>query len=279
MQPRYPIFIPSRGRAKSSLTAKAFDKIKVRYKVIVEEDERDIYEKTLGKEKVLAMPYHGNGVVETRNWIWDYAETLGVHKYWSYDDNIKAFYRFNKNLKVPVSSGAILCAIEDFTERYINVPIAGMNYFMFASRKEGGIKPFTLNTRIYSNMLLETKASNPKRKKYRFEGFYNEDTDLCLRVLKDGFCTLLFNAFLIEKSTTMTVKGGNTPNYKDDGRWLMAEELRRKHPDVTKTTRKWGRWQHHVNYKPFRGNKLLKKKGVHIPKKENNYGMTLRAKR
>ena len=86
-----------------------------------------------------------------------------------------------------------------------------------------------------------------------------------MRVLKDGFCTILFNAFLVYKRETMTVKGGMTPHYQDDGRYKMALELQQKHPDVTKITRKWGRWQHQVNYRPFKGNRLKFREGYTPP--------------
>jgi len=77
----------------------------------------------------------------------------------------------------------------------------------------------------------------------------------------------------------MTMKGGNTESlYKldnEDGRLLMAQSLQRQHPDVTKITRKWGRWQHQVDYRPFKANRLIKKEGVVIPEGVNNYGMVL----
>jgi hypothetical protein len=66
-----------------------------------------------------------------------------------------------------------------------------------------------------------------------------------------------------------------TPYYQSDGRWKMAEELRRKHPDVTKVFWKWGRWQHHVDYRPFRKNKLIRRPGLVVPAAVNNYGMRL----
>ena len=215
------------------------------------------------------------GLVFTRNYIWDYAESIKTPKYWTIDDNIKAFYRFNKNLKVPMASGTPFCVIEDFADRYVNLPVAGMNYFMFAPRKSGGIKPIILNTRVYSNMLIETAARSPSGKPYRNEGFYNDDTDLCLRMLKDGYCTALFNAFLIEKSVTMTVKGGMTPHYQGDGRYKMALELKEKHPDVTKITFKWGRWQHHVDYTPFKANRLRLRDDIVAPVGVNEFGMKL----
>ncbi len=277
MNPRYPIFIPSKGRSDSCLTPQALDSIGVPYTVFVEQQDFDTYAAALGAKRIRVVPHQNKGVVVTRNYIWDYAASLGLKRYWTMDDNIRSFYRFNRNLKVPVSDGAILGAAEDFTERYQNVLISGMNYYMFAPRKSGGIRPFTANTRVYSNMLIQTDSRDPRGKPYRWEGFFNEDTDLCLRILKDGYCTILFNAFLIFKMTTMKLKGGNTPYYQGDGRWRMAEELRAKHPDVTKITQKWGRWQHHVDYRRFKGNRLLKVPGLAPDQGVNDYGMRLRS--
>lgn len=47
-------------------------------------------------------------------------------------------------------------------------------------------------------------------------------------------------------------------------------------PDVTKIVWKWGRWQHSVDYRPFRKNKLIKRKDINIENKVNNYGMVLK---
>jgi hypothetical protein len=74
----------------------------------------------------------------------------------------------------------------------------------------------------------------------------------------------------------MTVKGGNTDElYKGDGRLKMAQSLQEQHPDVTTITRKWNRWQHHVNYRPFAKNQLQLKPGVSISEGINNFGMKL----
>lgn len=274
MNPRYPVYVPTKGRWESRLTIKALTRIGVPFRAVVEPQEFDQYAAVVGADKLLVLPHRDKGLVVTRNWIWDHALACGTPRFWTIDDNIKAFYRFNRNLKVPVVDGSIFSAAEDFVERYVNVPIAGFQYFMFVSRKNK-LPPFATNTRVYSNMLIQTDVRDPRGKPYRNEGFYNDDTDLCLRVLKDGFCTILFNAFLIEKAVTMTVKGGMTPHYQGDGRWKMAEELRRKHPDVTKVVFKWGRWQHHVDYRPFKGNKLIRRPGVEIPAGVNDYGMRL----
>jgi hypothetical protein len=88
---------------------------------------------------------------------------------------------------------------------------------------------------------------------------------------------MLFNAFVANKETTMRQKGGNTDElYKEDGRKIMAESLKEQHPDIVEVSWKFGRWQHHVDYSPFKKNKLIKKQGIKIQKGINNYGMVIK---
>lgn len=261
------------------MTAKALENIGVPYHIVVEPQELEQYASVIARDRILVLPFSnlGKGSIPARNWVWDHARQTGAKRHWILDDNIRKFYRFNRNLKVPVGNGTIFAAAEDFTDRYENVLMSGFNYSFFAPRKNGNIQPFTPNTRVYSCIMLSNECD------YQWRGRYNEDTDLSLRILKDGNCTILFNAFLAEKAVTMTMKGGNTEDlYKlndgRDGRYIMAKSLRDQHPDVTKITRKWGRWQHHVDYRPFKGNKLIRKPDVQISQAIDNYGMKLRAR-
>ena len=218
------------------------------------------------------MPFSnlGQGSIPARNWVWEHALEVGSARHWILDDNIDGFFRLYQNLKTPAATGAIFRAMEEFSDRYDNVALSGPNYFMFAPRKTI-IPPFTANTRIYSCILIRNDIP------YRWRGRYNEDTDLSIRVLKDGLCTILFNAFLAMKSTTMTMKGGNTDElYQGDGRLRMAESLRAQHPDCVVVTEKWGRPQHHVDYGSFRKNQLVLKPGVALDSlRSNNFGMKL----
>lgn len=271
MNPKYPVYVISKGRWESRLTAKALESMRVPYHIVIEPQEYEQYSAVIDATKILVLPFSnlGQGSIPARNWVWEHAISAGAERHWILDDNIEGFYRFNLNLKTPVSSGTIFRCAEDFVDRYENVAISGMNYFMFASRKTK-TPPITLNTRVYSCILIQNDVP------YRWRGRYNEDTDLSLRALKDGWCTVLFNAFLCGKSQTMTMKGGNTDDlHRDNGRLLMAQSLVDQHPDVAKVTWKWGRWQHHVDYKPFKLNRLRLKPGVVVPKGVNNYGMVL----
>lgn len=274
MNPNYPIYIISKGRAESRLTAKSLDRMRVPYRIVVEPQEVKQYAKVISDFKVLALPFSdlGQGSIPARNWVWEHAAAAGVERYWILDDNIDNFFRLNRNLKTPVVSGTIFRCAEDFVDRYENVAEAGFNYFMFASRKSV-MPPFVLNTRIYSCILLRTDLP------YRWRGRYNEDTDLSLRILKDGWCTVLFNAFLCGKAPTMVMKGGNTDElYQDDGRLQMAQSLAEQHPDVARVGWKWNRYQHEVDYSRFKKNKLIRKTGVDIREGVNNYGMALQVR-
>lgn len=272
MNPKYSIYIPSKGRWDSRLTMKALDRMGVSYRVVIEPQEYDNYVSVIDRDKIITLPYSFpdsfTELVRTRNWIFQYSIDHGEEYHWQIDDNIIKFWYWNKNRKTKCFSGSIFRAAEDFIDRYDNVGQAGFNYFMFVQQKYPD-NPFRLNTRIYSCTLNNNKIP------YRYRGIYNDDTDISLRILKGGWCTVLFQAFLAEKSMTMTVKGGNTPIYQEDGRLKMAQSLQRQHPDVVSIKRRWGRWQHVVDYRPFKGNKLKLKEGVVIPQGVNNYGMKL----
>ena len=272
MNPKYPIYIISKGRWKNRLTARSLERMNVPYKIVIEPQEFDNYSAVMDKDKILVLPFSnlGQGSIPARNWVWDHSIENGWSKHWILDDNIEAFNRLNRNMKPEVRTGAIFKAAEDFVDRYENVAISGFNYYSFCKSTDA-VPPFYLNTRIYSCILIDNAIP------YRWRGRYNEDTDLSLRALKDGYCTILFNAFLAGKVTTMRMKGGNTDElYADDGRKKMAEALRDLHPDVTKVVWKFNRWHHQVDYRKFKKNKLIKKSGIQIENKVNNYGMVLR---
>ena len=272
VNPRYPVYIISKGRWESRLTSKALEALSVPYKIVVEPQEYEQYAAVIDPAKILVLPFSnlGQGSIPARNWVWMHAADSNAERHWILDDNIDGFSRFHNNMKVPVADGTIFRAAEDFTDRFTNVGLSGFNYDFFAKRKNV-IPPFTLNTRIYSCILIKNDLP------FAWRGRYNEDTDLSLRVLKSGMCTILFNAFLACKMATMTMKGGNTDVlYKDDGRLKMAESLLEQHPDVVKIIQRWGRAQHYVHYRIFRNMKLIPKPGFTAPSEESNeYGMEL----
>ena len=272
MNPKYPVYVISKNRSETRLTSRALERMRVPYHIVIEPQEYDDYAEHIESDKIYTLPFSnlGQGSIPARNWVWDHSVSIGAERHWIMDDNIRNFCRRNNNLIVNVGSGTILKIAEDFTDRYENVALSGLQYRCFVP--DISVRPAcTFNTRIYSCILIKNDIP------YRWRGRYNEDTDLSIRALKDGWCTILFYAFLQEKQATMTMTGGNTDElYVDDGRLQMAQSLKDQHPDITTIKQRWGRWQHVVNYRGFRHNKLIKKPNLVIPRGVNNYGLKLK---
>lgn len=272
MNPKYPVYVISKGRAKRCLTARELTLMNVPFYLVVEPQEEEEYRQEWPNANIIVTPFSnlGQGSIPVRNFVWEHSISNGDKRHWILDDNLEGFHRLNRNMKPKVMDGTIFRCCEDFTERYSNVPISGMNYYSFCKTTDR-VPPYYLNTRVYSCILINNSLE------FRWRGKYNEDTDLCLRTLKAGYCTILFNAFLVGKVTTMRMKGGNTNEVYGDTnqRKEFAESLQKQHPDVVKVTWKFNRWHHQVNYKPFKKNKLKRIEGLQIKKGVDNYGMKL----
>jgi hypothetical protein len=289
--PRHPVYIVSKGRSDTMITSKSLSRMKVPHYIVIEPQDEEAYDKALDKFNIrdyvtlIVAPFsnHGDGPGRARNFAWDHSISIGAEKHWVLDDNISDFYRLHQNYRIRVESGVIFKAAEDFIDRFENVPISGFQYRFFIAPNQS-YPPYVKNTRIYSTLLIDNNC------KHRWRGRYNEDTDICLRVLKDGDCTIQFNAFLQGKAATQTVKGGNTEEFyhkegiekniwidgvNAEGTRNKSEMLVRMHPDVARMVWRYKRWHHYVDYSPFKKNELRYKKDITLPKEPNEYGMKL----
>lgn len=269
---RYPIYIPTKGRFESRKTVKALLAMDAEFRVVIEPQEKELYESILDSSQILILPYskpnESSQLVRTRNWIKEHSIKEGFKRHWQLDDNIKAFYRMNNNKRNKVNSPVIFRCVEDFSDRYSNVAMSGLNYMNFAI--PDGRPPYFLNSRVYSMSLVNNELD------YKWRGIYNDDTDICLRMLKDGYCTLNFNAFSGDKDATMVTAGGNTPIYtQGDKRSGFVDSLIEQHPELVKKVWRFDRWHHVVNYSPFKRNRLKLKHEMNISPNVNNYGMKL----
>jgi hypothetical protein len=257
---KYPVYVISKGRWQSRLTVKALEKMNVPYHVCVEPQEYEEYAKVIDKDKIYVLPFSnlGKGSIPVRNWVWEHSISIGAKRHWVLDDNIRHFRVVRNGERSAKDAkdvdGSTFRYIEDFVDKYENIKMSGMQYTFHNVYNP---KPMILNTRIYSCILLSNDLD------LRWRGRYNEDTDLSLRILESGYCTVLFNMFTCDKQRTMTMKGGNTDilykqDDKFDGRLAMARQLQKAFPDIVKIKWKWGRWQHEVDYRKFRKNKLIR---------------------
>ena len=269
--PRYPIYIPTKGRHADCKTARFLVQDGVPFRLVVEPQERDLYAEQFGLDNVLVLPFQdlGQGSIPSRNWIKEHATKEGHERHWQLDDNISKLWRRNHGVRLPCASGVAIAVVEDFVDRYENIAVAGMNYCMFVPNHQGH-RAFEHNVHVYSCTLVLNSIP------FQWRGRYNEDTDLCLQVLAGGWCTVLFNAFLAEKMATMTMKGGNSDElYRGDGRLKMARALERMWPGVVEVKRRFRRPQHVVNWRKFDTPLKLKTEFEGVVSEPDERGMKL----
>lgn len=248
--PKYPIYIPSKNRSHACQTVKFFIKDGVNFKIVVEPSQAESYKKVFGIERLLILPEDGLKLLGSRLWIREHAIASAYQIHWQFDDNIMSFKRLHKGRRIPINSNLAISIIEDFTDRYTNIGISGFNYEFFVP--DTTTKPYILNHKVFSASLINNKMP------YKWRLYYNDDSDLCLQALTNGWCTIQFNAISAKKMQTMVVKGGNTQDlYKGNGRLIMARTLEEVWPKYVKTVWKFYRAQHEIDFSSFKNLKLI----------------------
>lgn len=296
----FPLYIVSKGRYEYMMTSKVLARMGVAHNIVVEPQEVEAYQAAIDSLGLpttvvpLDMSFKtkyelcddlgltkSTGSGPARNYAWEHSLQQGFSHHWVMDDNITRFVRFNQNEKVICHAPGFFKAMEDFSLRYENVAMSGPNYDEFVLARQT-MKPFIHNSRIYSCNFIRNDVP------FRWRGRYNEDTILSLDLLKAGWCTILFNAFLQDKAPTQALKGGNTEElyagnekregekYSRHGTIEKSQILITTHPDVSTINYKFSRVHHVVDYSRFKKNKLIRRKDVGIPDGVNNYGMALK---
>jgi hypothetical protein len=284
MTPDYPLYIVSKGRPDSRMTVHTLERMRLDYRIVIEEQEYDAYAAVIRPDRLLILDRayqreyqtlddagdtKSTGPGPARNFAWQHSIAAGHRRHWVLDDNILCFYRMAHNLRHKVLDGSGFAVMEQFVERYDNLAIAGPNYHFFAKRKQV-IPPVVFNTRIYSCLLIDNQLP------FRWRGRYNEDTILALDVLTAGYCTAQFNAFLQHKVGNQTLRGGNTDEfYLHEGTKPKSQLLVDVYPQYATLTWKFNRWHHQVDYRPFRVNQLRRRADVVVEPGVNDFGMRL----
>lgn len=297
MQPRYPLYIVSKGRADTRLTSRALDFMRVPHYIVVEPQEYDMYceavKGTLATPIAMDMTYKetyelcdelgltkSTGPGPARNFAWDHSVSNGFAAHWVMDDNINNFLRLHNNLKIKFADGTGFRVLEDFFDRYENLVMMGPNYRSFASQN-ASMPPFVMNTRIYSANLIRNDAkwiSGPRAGQlFRWRGRYNEDTVISLDMLTQGLCTVQSNFMLQDKLRTQVLGGGNTAEfYAGEGTAPKSRMLKEIYPEYTELVWRFQREHHYVDYSSFKNTKLIRKPGIVIPDEPNEYGLKIK---
>lgn len=259
--PRFPVYIPTRGRPDKQLTAKKLLAIGIRPTLVVEDAEYDVYANANPECLVLVWPQRYMDEYErtpeldphpttgaAHNFAWDHSREAGFSHHWIMDDNIQGFwYRTDKGRYNGKPTTEHFRWHEALMLRYRN--LAG---FALGLGHTFGSKPFTLNTRLYCATLYRNDLHEYG---IRWRRGLNDDTIVSLDILKTRYwCTAESHVLGIQKVQTTRAKrlpGGMTDFYADGGFIRKAAEAVRCHPDCVKVANRYGRVHHQIDYRQF----------------------------
>jgi hypothetical protein len=289
--PKYPIYIVSKTRWEIRLTSDTLIRMGVKHYMVIEASQLEQYKAAVDKKwvtlLVLDPKYQdeydtcddlGNtkskGPGAARNFAWDHSIANGDKRHWVTDDNISHFYRHDSDKRTPTLSGAIFRAMEDHSDRFSNCYMSGPHYRFFVVPGDN-VPPFVQNCRIYSTNLIRNDIKDKDGNPLRWRGRYNEDSILSLDILSTGNCTIQYNAFTTGKLVTQACSGGNTTEfYEKEGTKPKSQMLADQYPKIAKVTWMHNRWHHHVDYAPFRQNRLIEEPNQYR-NPDSEYGMEL----
>ena len=251
MESKYPIYIISKGRAFKPLTAKLFEQAGIPYFIAVEPQEAEEYKTSLGKNRVIILPFSnlGLGSYPARNFCWEHAKERGFKYHWLFDDNFLMFKKWINQKRARIENIKDALNYVELNADKTGVDISGFERPEFCCKVPK--VPFKSNCHVYSAMLIKNDLP------YRWRLKYNEDIDLNLQVLHNGGTTSSCVYYMAKKvDTGQKMKGGNqTELYKGNDpkkNLLKAKMLEAVWPQYTKTVIRFGRHHHLIDWKQFK---------------------------
>lgn len=239
---RYPIFIPSRGRASCASTPGTLERDGLEYTLVVEPDEEQDYRRAFPKAGVLALPECDRGIVYVRQWTLDYARANGHERFWMLDDNIGAFSRVAHRRCSPVPPSEALAYAESLAA--LRVGLVSLAHRSVAWRCDKAYSysdsAATCCVLVHTGMGIDYRQSTAMK----------EDIDYTLQSIQAGWRTVYVMLYAQDKNAMATnTVGGLTEAYRrGDDRQAVAEMLR-LWPGTCKPVQKYGRLDLTVDWK------------------------------
>jgi hypothetical protein len=231
----FPIYVPSRGRATlQKYTVFQLKESKLDFFLVVEPQDYDNYVKYHEEKHILMLPKNNMGIAYARNFCKDHSKALGAKYHFQIDDNINSFKILENGKKAKVSALNVLSHMSNIASSFSNIGGVGLFHSAFAFGKIR--KTALINQQIFSCCLFSSEND------IRWEDGIIEDTDYSIQMLNIGLCTILLTQVVMNKSTTMAMKGGNTEiSYAANGRTLRSEALVKKYPGWFKIKEQYDR--------------------------------------
>lgn len=227
---KYPICIVSKGRANICTTHKLFDDYNILYYYMVEPQDYDKYVNVFDKKRVINIGENNKGIYYVRNFCIEWTKENGYEKHWQVDDDLRSLhYRPMNNIKQLRDSQKInnplkmLLDIEDMSIKCVNYGAGCLTHDGFAFSKK---KDIDINKMIYCFQLINNSIVS------RYQPNTSEDIDFSIRILMEGYVTMVFNKYSFRTPSSGSIEGGcnSSIDYKNNGRKKRNIQLCETYP-------------------------------------------------
>lgn len=206
---KWPIFIPSKRRPDSVL----INKLLQNSYVVVEPQDRLLYEAKIGKGRLVVLPESDRGIGFVRQFILDNARAKGFDWYWMLDDDISGFYFTQDTKLIKVEPDKALCAAETLISKQANIGQAALEYAQFAWSQTKPVKIFG-----YCDVAVAINTELTQLANYRSEMNLKEDRDFTLQILASGARTMRCAQISFRAPKNGSNKGGLHEVYAKRGK-------------------------------------------------------------
>jgi hypothetical protein len=232
-----PVFIPSRGRSKTSKFCNEMKNSEREFYIFIYEDEYDDYVKEFLPINLIKVTGR-KGIAPKRQFMLEEARRKGLTWFWMIDDDVHTFYR-RSNTKEKISADIFLKEMEEYIDD--SVVQIGPKKGCFGLQKAS----FNKNTCLAEIILLNAE----KTVDYDINMVALEDTDLIIRNFIKGNDNMKVNDYIFySPKSGKSGKGGLDDVYKNCGKKTGMLQFQAKHPKLIKIETEDGE-RYRINWK------------------------------
>lgn len=205
------IFIPSKGRAKTSQLLKFAESENEPIICFIEPQEEAIYKTAYPTLNFHVLPLNNQGITFVRNYIKAYALENLILDYWMLDDDISGLY-FRAGTKLVRSNFSVL---NDARAQFIKAGAAlgALEYRQYAWSAS---KPFIENS--FCDAAVWVNAHKLLYINYRHNVEGKEDRDFAMQVIKNGMKTMRTTLYAFSNPENGSNAGGLKESFYDAGK-------------------------------------------------------------
>lgn len=231
------IFIPSRSRANRIETVDQFpERLLSSTAIVVREDQYAEYRAARPDLRVLPVPEpHADGIAAKRQWIHDYAMSIGSVRYIQMDDDIRFFARKSKDSKIEKASprevDKMVCSMMDHLKPYKYPLVTIAPRFMAQNR------PWPTQENIKAMNVVGIYGPTLEKEGIRWDELeLAEDLYVCASLLSSGYRNLCLTD-MIHSARYFTNAGGCQDTRKTDQHNAVFEDIAQRFPHCMKLKR------------------------------------------